>query len=84
MNWTLFRVVTVDENRLTVQPVLPRDNSDVMQGFYSSLSADGQLWIPAAARDLVSLGEQSVMMRVENGAIHVFLRNVLETLGFRP
>jgi hypothetical protein len=35
-------------------------------------------------RALVGLGEQSVMMRAENGAICIYLRKVFETLGFGP
>jgi hypothetical protein len=30
------------------------------------------------------MGEQSVMMRIEDGAIGIYLRKVFETLGFGP
>jgi len=83
--WTLFRVLPVDGDRLEIQPVLPGDEvDDVTSPYHSSLSGDGKLWIPAALREMVSLGEQSVMMRVESGAITIYLRKVFETLGFRP
>jgi hypothetical protein len=85
--WTLFRVVLLDEDRLEIQPVLPDDNSDFDNGYQatlSSLSPDGRLWIPVALRELISLGEQSVMMRVEEDVIRIYLRNVFKTLGFGP
>ena len=40
--------------------------------------------VPRALRKSVELGEQSVMLRIEEGAIHVYLRKVFDTLGFRP
>ncbi len=82
-DWTLFHVRMADGNRLDLRPVLPNDSSD-MEDFHSSLSPDGVLWIPAALRESIALGEQSVMMRVENGGVSVYLRKVFETLGFRP
>ncbi|HWF11370.1 MAG TPA: hypothetical protein VG297_23025 [Bryobacteraceae bacterium] len=78
--WTLFRFVVTSDDRLTIQPVLPGDASP----FHASLGADGQLWIPAALRAQVSLAEQSVMLRIEDGAIAMYLRKVFDTLGFRP
>ena len=82
--WTLFRVVRNDENCLKIQPILPGDISGISDEYQSSLSPEGRLWIPAQLRALVGLGEQSVMMRAENGAIHIYLRKVFETLGFGP
>src|SRR5437868_11962975 len=82
--WTLFRVEALDDSRLSFRPVLPGDESDEIAGFHSSLSPDGRIWVPAELRGIVSLGEQSVMMRVENGAIGIYLRKVFDTLGFRP
>lgn len=82
--WTLFRVAREDANRLEIQPILPGDTSGISDEFQSSLSPDGRLWIPAPLRALVGLGEQSVMMRAEKGAIHIYLRKVFETLGFGP
>jgi hypothetical protein len=79
--WSLFRFVVIGDDHLTMQPVLPEDCE---APFHASLGADGRLWIPAELRKTVSLGEQSVMLRVENGAIHMYLRKVFETLGFRP
>jgi len=64
-----------------MQPVLAEDPAI---DFHAGLGTDGRLWIPAALRQMVSLGEQSVMLRVENGAINMYLRKVFETLGFRP
>jgi hypothetical protein len=82
--WTLFRVLMLDDDRLEIQPVLPDDNSDFNSEYHSSLSAEGRLWIPAALREMVSLGEQSIMMRVEEGVIRIYLRKVFKTLGFGP
>jgi hypothetical protein len=79
--WSLFRFVVTGEDHVTMQPVLPEDSATP---FHASLGPDGRLWIPAELRQTVSLGEQSVMLRVENGAIHMYLRKVFETLGFRP
>jgi len=79
--WSLFRFVAAGKDQLTMQPVLPDDSAT---DFHASLGAEGRLWIPAALRQMVSLGEQSVMLRVENGAINMYLRKVFETLGFRP
>ena len=79
--WSLFRFVVTDDDHLTMKPVLPEDSSTP---FHASLGPDGRLWIPAELRKTVSLGEQSVMLRVENGAINMYLRKVFETLGFRP
>ena len=80
-NWSLFRFDIVDKDHLTMHPVLPQDSS---ADFHASLSPDGLLWIPAALRKSLELGEQSVMLRIEDGAIHVYLRKVFDTLGFRP
>lgn len=75
----------VAENRLDLTPVFEEDDvAESSEEFESSLSADGRLWIPAALRGAVGLGEQSVMMRFEGPAIGVFLRKVFETLGFGP
>lgn len=84
MRWTLFRVAVVDADRLFIQPVMPGDDSALPAGFHSSLSSEGELWIPAALREAVSLKEQSVMMRVEDGGINIYLRKVFKTLGFGP
>jgi hypothetical protein len=83
-DWTLFRVVRRGGNHLEIQPVLGDDISGISDDFQSSLSREGGLWIPAPMRALVGLGEQSVMMRAENGALHIYLRKVFETLGFGP
>jgi hypothetical protein len=82
--WTLFRVVQHGDDRLEIRPIAPEEDTDITADFHSSLTADGRLWIPAALRHLVSLGEQSVMMRVENEGIGIYLRKVFETLGFGP
>jgi hypothetical protein len=79
--WSLFRFVVTGADHLTIQPVLPKDAATP---FHASLGPDGRLWIPAELRKTMSLGEQSVMLRVENGAISMYLRKVFETLGFRP
>jgi hypothetical protein len=79
--WSLFCFIPTSNDRLTMQPVLPRDGATP---FHASLGPDGRLWIPAELRKTVSLGEQSVMLRVENGAIGMYLRKVFDTLGFRP
>jgi hypothetical protein len=78
--WTLFRFEVADRDHVTILPVLPADRTE----FHASLGEDGKLWMPAEFREKVQLGEQSVMLRVENGAINIYLRKVFETLGFRP
>ncbi len=83
-NWTLFRVTMTTGDRLELSPVLPGDHSELADEFHSSLSPNGLLWIPAVPREMVSLGEQSVMMRVEGGVVAVYLRKVFKTLGFGP
>src|SRR4051794_12294571 len=75
--WSLFRFSVIDTDHLAIEPVRGDD-------FHASLDADGKLWIPAELRLSVSLGEQSVMLRVENGAIQLYIRKVFDTLGFRP
>lgn len=86
--WTLFHFIVVDHDHLTMQPVLPddplADEDAVMTDFHASLSPDGKLWIPAVLREALDLSEQSVMMRVEEGVVNVYIRKVFETLGFRP
>ena len=86
--WDLFRVLPGDSDHLLLEPVMAsrpdEDERELIDGFCSSLSADGQLWIPGALRQSVSLLEQDVMMRIENGTIGVYLRKVFDTLGFRP
>ena len=82
--WTLFRVIPLDHDRLELEPILPSDLDDMPDEFQSSLSGDGKLWIPAEMREMVSLGEQSVMVRVENGGLHVYLRQMFKALGFGP
>jgi hypothetical protein len=83
-SWTLFQVVMLDDDRLEIVPVLPGDDADTLSEYHSSLSGDGPLWIPGALRELVNLGEQSVMMRIEEGVIRIYLRKVFKTLGFGP
>jgi hypothetical protein len=91
-SWTLFHVVMLDDDRLKILPVMPGEgqkregegDADILSEHHSSLSEDGQLWIPLALRELVNLGEQSVMMRIEDGAIQIYLRKVFKTLGFGP
>ena len=78
----------LDDDRLELIPVLAGDDrgddTELLNEYHSSLSEDGQLWIPAALRELVCLGEQSVMMRVEYSRIRIYLRKVFKTLGFGP
>jgi hypothetical protein len=87
--WDLFRVVAGDRDRLSLEPILRKagsesDEADLTGSYCSSLSTDGKLWIPAELRESVALAEQSVMMRIENSTIGVYLRKVFDTLGFRP
>lgn len=82
--WDLFRIVPGDADRLVLEPILSDEEPEPVDGYCSSLSPDGQLWIPVGLRESVSLLEQSVMMRVEEGAIGIYLRKVFETLGFGP
>ena len=78
--WDLFRVIFRGNDLLRLDPVLSRDNIDAgadadidAAEFCSSLQPDGQLWIPLTMRNLVSLGEQSVMMRLEDGGLNAIL-----------
>jgi hypothetical protein len=87
MKWTLFRVMVVNADRLALDPVLVGEDppaSDAPGELRSSLSTDGKLWIPAELRQRISLGEQSVMVRIERDSIAVYLRKVFETLGWGP
>ena len=79
--WSLFHFVVNDTDRLTMHPVPPERSGD---SFQASLDGDGRLWIPEHMRKTLALGEQSVLLRIENGAISVYLRKIFETLGFRP
>ncbi len=79
--WSLFHFVVKDEDHLTMHPVL-REDAEVP--FHASLNPDGRVWIPEELRQQTSLGEQSVMLRIESGAINMYLRKVFDTLGFRP
>ncbi len=78
--WTLFRFIVIDHDHVTIQPVLQNDSRE----FHASLAPDGKLWLPMDIRDAVSLGEQSVMLRMGGGAIDMYIRKVFETLGFGP
>lgn len=80
-DWTLFRFEVIDADHMTMHPVLSEDSGD---DFQASLSPEGTMWIPADIRRSVDLGEQSVMLRIESGVIHVYVRRVFDTLGFRP
>jgi hypothetical protein len=80
-SWSLFRFDVIDQNHLTIHPVLPTDSS---VDFHASLSPEGFLWVPLGLRNILALKEQSVMLRIEAGAIHVYIRKVFDTLGFRP
>lgn len=82
--WTLFHVAMLDDDRLELIPVLGGRDSDILHEYHSSLSGEGKLWIPMVLRELVCLGEQSVMVRIEEGTIRVYLRKVFKTLGFGP
>lgn len=81
LGWSLFRFVIKDEDHLAMHPVTSEDSG---VPFHASLNPDGGLWIPEELRQKTSLGEQSVMLRIENGAINIYLRRVFDTLGFRP
>jgi hypothetical protein len=78
--WDLFRFVLVDHDHVRIEPVI----GDAAGEFHASFTPDGLLWIPSDLRETVALSEQSVMLRLENGAISVYIRKVFETLGFRP
>lgn len=83
--WNFFRITPLDDERLELTPVLPgNDAEDVDEGYHASLSNDGKLWVPSEVRDVVTLGDQAVMMRIEDGVIRMYLRRVFKTLGFGP
>ena len=79
--WTLFHFRVANENQLIMLPIPPEDSES---RFQASLSPDGTLWIPTDVRAMIDLHEQSVMLRIEGGAISMYLRKVFDTLGFRP
>lgn len=78
--WTLFRFEVTAADYVTIRPVLKDDTG----AFHASLGADGKLWIPAELRTSLALGEQSVMLRIEDAAVRMYIRKVFEALGFRP
>jgi hypothetical protein len=78
--WSLFCFIVADKDHVTIRPILPEQSG----AFHASLDADGKLWIPSELRRRIDLAEQSVMLRVENGGINMYLRKVFETLRFRP
>ena len=84
--WNLFRVLVETPDSLRLEP----DNEDEPFGeedgetYESSFDPEGRLWIPSELREIVSLRDQMVMIRIENGLIRIFLRKVFDTLGFRP
>ena len=80
-SWTLFHFALIGSDHLTMKPVL---GGDMGAPFHASLNPDGRLRVPEGLRNRISLGEQSVMMRMEEGIMHVYLRRVFDTLGFRP
>lgn len=87
--WNLFRVWVDSPDRLTLQPVTGDVSINVYMedetaSYESSFDPEGKLWIPADLREMVCLREQTVMIRVEDGVIRIFLRKVFETLGFGP
>jgi hypothetical protein len=79
--WTLFHFRVASEDQLIMLPVLPEDTAS---NFQASLSPEGMLWIPSDIRGMIDLHEQSVMLRIEGGAISMYLRKIFDTLGFRP
>jgi hypothetical protein len=84
--WSLFRFIVMGPDHLRMQPILAEKSTADFSAddLCASLGADGRLWVPGPLRETVSLGEQSVMLRVEDGAIGMYLRKVFKTLGFRP
>jgi hypothetical protein len=80
VGWSLFRFSVLDHDHLKIVPVLPMQTDE----FHASLEPDGRLWIPAEMRKSIALGEQSVMLRIEDACIRMYIRRVFETLGFRP
>ena len=78
--WSLFRFTVLDHDHMQLDPVLPGATTE----FHACLAPDGKLWIPAELRESVALGEQSVMLRIEDACIRMYIRKVFETLGFRP
>lgn len=85
-DWNLFRILVDNPDRLTLLPVTDEETplEEELAFYESSFDPEGRLWIPAELREIVSLGEQSVMIRIEDGVIRIFLRKVFEVLGFRP
>jgi len=78
--WDLFRFVVLDHDHMRIEPVI----DDATEDFHASFTPEGLLWIPADLRHTVNLSEQSILLRLENGGISVYIRKVFEALGFRP
>ena len=73
--WARFEVLVLDHDHLILRPDPDGD---------TLLDADGKLALAPAVIEAIELGEQSVMLRIESGLIHVAIRQVFDTLGFRP
>lgn len=73
--WDRFEVLILDKDHLVLRP---DPDGPAM------LNSESKLPLTAAIAQASQLGEQSVMLRIEDGLIHVAVRKVFETLGFRP
>lgn len=83
--WNLFHLHADTPDGLVLEPITDETlSTDPPSGQISSFDPEGRLWIPADLRGTVQLGDQTVMIRAEDGRIRIFLRKVFETLGFRP
>ena len=73
--WGRFEVLVLDKDHLVLRP--DPDGT-------AMLNSESKLPLTEAIAQASQLGEQSVMLRIEDGLIHVAVRKVFETLGFRP
>ena len=71
-----------DNESLTVYP-LPHPGAP-MSGLKTAVDSAGAITISEEIRQLISLDGQSVMVRIEENVLRIYLRHVFKTLGFRP
>ena len=55
-----------------------------MSGFKTAVDSTGAINISEEIRLRISLDGQSVMVRIEEDVLRIYLRHVFKTLGFRP
>jgi hypothetical protein len=81
--WLAVLIAPAEDNEsLTAYP-LPHPMAPIT-GFTTQLDEKDGIHISDAIRRQVSLDGQSVMVRIEDDVLRIYLRHVFKTLGFRP